>query len=456
MKFRNFVKNTCGNTAIMFSLVAVPLMISIGVGIDMIRINNANSILQAATDSAALAAMAGKKESLKDAEIEKLVLQYLAINDAESTITSLKVSDFGYDKKTNSYHVKMTGKIDTTLMAIAGFKTMDVGSFSEVDGGTTPTLEMALVLDVTGSMNAEGRLNALKVASKNLVAKLLDNKPAGADIKIGIVPFARYVNVGMSHEGDSWVSVPPRPKVWSCWDTYPNVTATNCRQVANVSVDGMPATGTHQECDYNYGTPVQQCGWSQNQWYGIVGSRNNGVDTKIMGGGAAYPGLLNTGGPQEITDLTADKTVLNNSIDSLTANDETYIPSGLVWGWELLDSGKPFVNAKTTGAMKTANGVKALVLMTDGDNTISATYPEHYGSDGAVADQKTKELCENIKKGDVSVYTVAFKVQKASSKDMLVKCASSAAQAFDAANDQALLDAFGQIAASLSAMHITK
>jgi Flp pilus assembly protein TadG len=160
MKLQSFLKNTSGNTAIMFSLAAIPILVSIGAAIDMVRMNDANTLMQAATDATALAAMSGKKNSLDEHKIEKLALQYLKLNDADKTIKNVEVKNYGFDKSKQIYHVKMTGKIDTLLMGIVGYKTMDVGAYSEVDGGNTPTLELSLVLDVTNSMNAEGRLDA--------------------------------------------------------------------------------------------------------------------------------------------------------------------------------------------------------------------------------------------------------------------------------------------------------
>jgi Flp pilus assembly protein TadG len=458
MGFKSFLKNTNGNLAIMFSIAAVPLLISVGVAVDMLRTNSANAILQAATDSAAIAAVSGKKNSLNDAQIEGLVNAYIAANNGDKTIQSVKVKEFGWDKAKAIYHVKLTGKIDTMFMAMAGYKTMDIGAYSEVDGGTTPTLELSLVLDVTNSMNAEGRLDALKVASKALVDKLMKSKPAEADIKIGIVPFSNYVNVGTGNATASWLEAQSTVPYKTCWDTYPNAVYSNCTIVKKTGInDGVPYTYDSNECaTVNYGAPVNVCSMYAPKWYGVVGSRNSGLDSKLYGVGASYPGLVDTWGPQQITDLTPDQTKLNADINSLTANAETYIPTGLLWGWELLETNKPFTTGKSKAAMKAVKGQKVLVLMTDGDNTLSSNAPYHNGSDGAVADAKTKELCDGIKKDDIKLFTVAFKVEKASSKAMLLDCATSPAEAFDAADDAALLDAFGQIAESLTAMRLTK
>jgi Flp pilus assembly protein TadG len=455
MFFKNFLKNSSGNIAMLFSLAAVPLLVGAGVAIDMSRINYANTRLQAAADSAALAAVSGKKDSLLDEKVNKLIAAYLKQNKADDIITSVKVTDAKFDEEKNLYHVKVTGKIDTMLLGLVGHKTVDVGAYSEVDGGNPPTLEMALVLDVTGSMNAEGRLASLKVAAKDMVAKILEKSPAASDLKIGIVPFADYVNVGTKYDGESWLDVPARPKKWECYNSYPNVTYFNCKQVPNLPVDGVAQSGTHEECESSAGKAVEVCGWYQNSWYGLVGSRT-GNDTQLQKGGTPYPGIINASGAPAITDLTSNKSTLDTNINALTASGETYIPAGLMWGWELLDSNKPFNVAKTKKAMSDSKGIKALVLMTDGDNTKSADGMYHWGGDGDAADKKTNEICDNIKKDGITIYTVSFKVKTASSIAMLQECASNPGNAFDAVDENTLVTAFGAIADSLSAVRLTK
>lgn len=424
MKYKRFLKDCGANMAIMFSLAAVPLLLGAGAASDILRANNANTLLQAATDAAALAGAAGKKHTASAAQLKLIVDDYLISNKADKILKSVSIQKSGYDSETGIFSVKLTGKIDTTFMALAGYSTMDVIGYSEVELGSG-ALELVMVLDTTGSMNAEGRLGTLKVAAKDLVDKILKDKSSESYIKIGIVPFADYVNVGVANRNKFWVDAPVDTQESKCWNS-------------------------------NASAAVKQCGLVTHKWNGVVGSRNNGLDTKIVGTGAKYPGLLDILGPQAITEMTDNQLILNSKISTLTANSPTYIPAGLLWGWELVSSVDAFAGVKTTAEMAALKGTKAIVLMTDGDNTVSADYPNHWGNNAAIADKKTKELCMNIKADGISVYTVAFKVEKASSIQMLLECASSPAQAFDAQNNAALMTAFGGIAAQLTQLRLTK
>src|SRR5690606_26047171 len=96
---------------------------------------------------------------------------------------------------------------------------------------------------------------------------------------------------------------------------------------------------------------------------------------------------------------------VESAIKTLKAEGATYIPAGLAWGWNLLSPGAPFTEG---AAYDPANRKprKALVLMTDGANTLE---PKADGSHGSktpspLADKYTAELCENIKKQKIEVY----------------------------------------------------
>jgi Flp pilus assembly protein TadG len=466
MKFRKFLKNTSGNMAIMFSLAAIPILISAGVAVDSVRRNSANAALQAATDAAALAAVSGKKARLNNHKIEEAVQSYLASNNADSTVVAVSVKDYGFDHDNKVYHVKMTGKIKSMFMGMVGYPTMDIGAYSEVDIGSS-ALEVALVLDTTGSMNQQGRLDGLKVAAKDLVQQLFQDSDPSSYLKVGVVPFSNYVNVGLNNRNKTWLNVPADfTDPQSCGNTYPNATYGNCHMVTSTwqscsgGGDGVPPTcttqtGSSNQCDViSYGNAVQQC-WpgAQHTWHGLVGSRSSDDD---ISGLEKYPGLMDMSGPNQITDLTNNQGQVISAIETLAANGETYIPSGLLWGWNLLDSNEPYSSAKTKASMAASNGVKAIVLMTDGDNTKSLSGIQHEGTDAAAADAKTAQICSKIKADGITVYTIAFKVSKASSLQLLKNCATDSSYAFDAQDNNALQTVFNQIAGSLATLRLTK
>jgi von Willebrand factor type A domain len=140
----------------------------------------------------------------------------------------------------------------------------------------------------------------------------------------------------------------------------------------------------------------------------------------------------------------------------MQAVGETYIPAGLLWGWNVLDAGEPFTQAKTDDQMKAIGGTKFLVLMTDGENTLSPIFQYHYGTDKNLANSKMITLCNNIKQAGITVYTVGFKVDSSTAKDLLESCASDPSKAFDAADDAALQASFYTIAKQLATLRLSK
>ncbi len=447
-----------GNTAIMTALAIVPILVASGAGIDMMRANNAQTVLQAAADAAAIAGAASKLTS--DAAIKVVVIDYLKSNGAIDVMDSVDKIEAKLDKSKRTFEVKIRGKLKTSLMSIAGISNMELGAYSEIVMGGN-ALEVALVLDNTGSMNSEGRLTSLKVAATDMVTKLMKMKSDGADVKIGIVPFGDYVNVGIANRGEPWVDVPADSKKLTnvCNTTYPEATSSNCRDVTGVySNDGVPTPYTYQVCDWVYGNPVTTCSNQNytNSWNGCVGSRNAPLDESIGSPSTPYPGLLNTSCPSEITGLTANEVQLKNQISAMNAVGATYIPQGLLWGWNVLDASKPITGGRTNAAMKLAGGSKAIVLMTDGANTRSADGKYHWGSDVSAANTKTASLCRNIKSDEIKIYTVSLMVDDITAKNLLISCASDPSMAYSADNAAELAKAFEDIGDSLMALRVSK
>lgn len=457
MARKSFIRDAKGSLPITLALSLVPLMLAAGAAIDMVKANGAKTELQASVDAAALAG--GTSKITNAVQMNKLIKKYLISNGADDAVKYNNGDvTYGTVAATGNFFVKVKGKMSTSFMGLAGYSTLDIDAYAEVEQGSS-ALELALVLDNTASMNSEGRLAALKVSAKSLVNTIMTNAPAGAYVKIGIVPFSNYVNVGLGNRNKSWIDVPPDSvsTVAQTYATYPNAVYSNCHLTDHPYMnDGVPAVWQSNDCDVNQGTPVMVSYFPSSTWNGCVGSRNNGLDTKIDGLGNKYPGIMDVSCASPYTDLTSSKATLASQIDAMVATGETYIPAGLLWGWNMLDSDEPITGAKTKAQMTVLKGTKSMVLMTDGDNTLSANYPRHDGNDAAAADAKTAELCDNIKAQGISVYTVGFKVTKPSSVALLAACASSPSQAYAAADDAALTAAFDTIASSLAQVRVAQ
>jgi hypothetical protein len=141
-------------------------------------------------------------------------------------------------------------------------------------------------------------------------------------------------------------------------------------------------------------------------------------------------------------------------LDALSTQGDTYIPSGLMWGWRVLSPEAPLADGgKSVGKSKV---LKHLVLMTDGSYTRSQAGQNHEGYSSTDANTNLAELCKEVKKDKITIYTVAFEVADPQIKTLLTECASSPSRFFDAANPAQLAGSFSAIAGSLQKVTLTK
>jgi hypothetical protein len=300
----------------------------------------------------------------------------------------------------------------------------------------------------------------LKAGAKRLVDIIYDPVDSDRTVRVGLVPFARYVNVGTGYRNEPWINVPADSSSTGnqCWDTYPNAVASNCHEVTYTAYnDGVPYPVTYSQCDWDYGAPVQQCGpiTSTQTWNGCVGSRDYPLDTSTSGDfSTRVPGIMNVGCTQPLARLTNDKDDIKTQIDNMVAIDETYIQSGLTWGWRLLSPEAPFGD----GASRTEHpDVKRfMVLMTDGANTISPSYPNHDQGDVVLANSLTAETCANIKAEGTFIYAIAFDVTDPTIQDLMRNCATAPPYYYLADDNDGLRQAFESIANAVVAIRLTQ
>lgn len=451
---------SAGNVAVIFSIAVVPLLLAAGAGVDMIRANQARTVLQGAADAAALAG--GSSDQTDAAVLEKIAMDYLMANGVEDAVANIDKINIQDNSGTGAFKVEIKGKVKTSFMMLAGFPTMNVDAVSEVKRGASGPLEMVLALDTTYSMIENDKIGTLKTAATDLVNSVM----ATGNVKAGIVPFADYFKVGMKYKNEPWIDVPPDktdPPYESCnWD-YPDKAGCSY-QSSTCYADGVPYSCGGEVCT-SWGDPVKSNCTTVSYtytWQGCVGARPPAYHNSIGDIGVRYPGVLWDCGAAMV-DMTTAKTDVINGIESLWPNGNTNIPSGLIWAWNMLTPAAPLTESAPMADINAKGGKKVLVLMTDGVNSSSPYDDGNYGphastsyGDGTYTDNLTAELCQKIKAEGVLVYTVLFDVSDPKIESLLEGCASSSDNSFVAADAAALKAAFKNIGVSLTQLRLTK
>lgn len=502
---KRFLSDRRGNFAALTVGISIPLLLAVGLSVDYTRYLSAHDHLQEATDAIALMLAASKERD--ETKLTTLANQMLATNKSNARIETASVFEI---KSTNdAVEVKLNGSIEATFMGLAGYEKLNTSSYAKAERAVTGGVELALILDNTDSMKHADpktkitKINAVKTAAAKLVDELMTN--ADGAVKVSLVPFADYVNVGLDNRNASWLNVAADSS---------KVTPGKCTEVTSKTVcdeyapkyactkvsDGVEyQTTCGGGCVKSHTEPVnpptQSCSkdtTTYTKWYGCVASRVTATKPyqAILDDGSSsvrYPGIMDSNGytkcPIPIIPLTSTKQTIKDGIAGMVTSRSgwtpyTYIPSGLIWGLNVLSQTEPFTQG---GAYDSKNQKprKVAVLMTDGENT---KYLNLANTAGLLADMatgwetgtfdkskydagqlqikptndNTAAICKIMKDKKIEIFTVAFMLDDANAKTLLESCATDKDHYFDASDSDKLAQAFGTIGNSLRVVRLTK
>lgn len=414
---RRFRRDEGGNFLMLFGLALVPLLGVVGVAIDYSRASNARQALNAAIDSAALMA-ARDAQKLTDGQLRTRINDWIKDNlpaDVKSEYTGATVT---IDRKARTIKIEANAVVPTTISSVIGVSQLPVGTNSQSTWGTNK-IELALVLDNTGSMSSSGKMTALKQASKDLIKIMKEASIDPEQIKISIVPFNTQVRIDRGLKNEEWIRYGMTRKVNCDWWGNNCTTETLTKAV-----------------------------WAQS--HGCIADRDQNYDVSDAGSYAAgtqqYPATwCSQGSLAEVMPLTADWTALNDRVDSMTPVGNTNVTIGAVWGWATLSTDAPFTQAKpsTEPMLK-----KYMILLTDGDNT-----ENRFTTNGNDIDARTKLACTNVKAAGISLYTIRVINGDAT---LLKNCATRPEMYYDVQNASQLSPIFKAIASEISAVRLTQ
>ena len=193
-----------GNVAIVFGLMAVPLVGIVGLSIDTMRAYTVRHQLQRALDSAALAGGRLFSADERDAVIQNYFDQNIEDIRYGSSHSDLVITS---DPVSGTLNVEAEAEVRTTLGRVLGVETLKINADVQVVRNET-TLEVALAIDTTGSMgwndsSGNYKMDAAKDAANLLLNILYNNKDEDEDVFVSVVPFVQNVNVGSNYS--SWL-----------------------------------------------------------------------------------------------------------------------------------------------------------------------------------------------------------------------------------------------------------
>lgn len=453
-----FWRNERGSIAVTFALTAVALIGCAGIAVDFARAYSNQSTLQQNLDATLLHVVQEKAldpnyDEQNGAQIYMEGLNRLKHVIGSTTVSINQVSDTKYSAVARS-------TVPTTLLRVFTNRDIAVSVASEAGAENKP-VHVALVLDNTGSM-AGTKLTALKSAAADLITTAFSSPGASRNVKVSLVPFSDYVNVGVNNRNQSWIDVKPDTAVTTpnvCKDVTVQVLVPGSCQDEDEDelIDGHTVKTKKQKCKY---TTVQerQCQdvTTGSKWRGCVGSRAYPLNTQDDSYSKRVPGVFDVRCGVPLMPLTNNRQTLLDTVDSMFVDGETYIPDGLLWGWTTLSPKAPFAESASSSGPAPH---KIMILMTDGANTISLGATDktlHDGRNPAETNQYTAEVCSNIKAENIELYTVAFEVTDILIKSILSDCATSPSHFFDATNETALISAFSEISKEFSPTRLTR
>ena len=197
---RRLAGDVRGNVAMLFGLSLPVLILMTFGGVDIHRMSTVRVNLQDALDAAALAA--ARSPFTADEDLQRVGLAALRANlqaypnvTLEEDQTSFTLND--EDVVVADARVQVKTLVANIFLPPYG-QLMDdylpVGSHSEVDRSSR-NIEVALVLDVTGSMAGQ-RIIDLKAAATELVDIIVQPVQTPYYSKLALVPYSMGVNVG--------------------------------------------------------------------------------------------------------------------------------------------------------------------------------------------------------------------------------------------------------------------
>lgn len=452
-KIGAFAGHRGGNFVVLFGAVASSLVVAAGFAIDTVQLVNAKQALRSAVDSAVTSTARGLTlGDTTEEEAPKLVQAFLSANSPGGALPYDRIVLDGLVIDRTARTVSATAHVDVPLY-FPVFGSQSTRRIAETGAAlySDRRIEVAMMLDVTGSMGGK-KIEELKDAARNAVHALLDNQnAANPRVRVSIVPYAEAVNAGdlkdaVFVEKAGEPDLPPAvdDPIWVSTPSRPDKCATE-RKLKDGSAD------------FGDDSPYTE---------------------RLNGKGKSYLARVNRDDrvkvcpKAELIALTTDKQKLLDTIKDFKADGVTAGGIAAQWGYYMLSP--KWRSAIAAAGMGDGPAdydkkkvAKVAILMTDGQfNTAFAgvkSGDKPQNSQATRSRAAAEAVCANMKTDGIEVYTIGFALpagEKDQARAVLKNCASPDSSLvrhfFDAATGAELDAAFSEIIRNTEMLALTK
>jgi Flp pilus assembly protein TadG len=446
-----FASDKKGNVAMTFGLTLFVMMSFVMASIDIGHWLMARKMTMEAIDSAVLAGLKSYQSTADDATAKSAALSEYMFNVSKRTPAPVS-GEITFKFVPGSNNTMMTAEGNVTMqmpfMQLLNMPTLpllrkDLSehaiSKSAVGANTGTSLEISVMIDITGSMGESDNANSTKIetvktAAKSLVDIVVWDDQSQFTSQVAVIPFSEAVRMSSTSTANAargainWGATSATPG-----SEYLTVGNSTFRASSRCVTE---RTGVHAYTD---------------------------VAPNVAPVGPFYSddGSCPTGAAMMA--LSSDKVALKALIGGLTAGGYTAGQMGTAWAWYTLSPNfntlwpsspaRPYTDLTVMNAKNKPILQKIAILMTDGD--YNTQYCKGVGNhdiscsgDNGSSQSQAGKLCTAMKDKGITVYTIGAQVS-ANAKTFLQGCATSPQHYYDATDGGKLKAAFIDIANKL-------
>lgn len=440
-------------------MVLIMLMVG-GMGVDIMRHEMERTRMQAVADRAVLAA--ADLDQTLDPEV--VVRDYFSKSGMADFVSDVQVSE-GLNYRTVTVDAAMTMK--TQFMDMLGVEDLGVPASSTAEEKVNK-VEISMVVDISGSMNSNDKMDNLKDAASTFIDTVL--KPSNEDlISISLVPYSEHVNAG--------------PLIFDEMNVDQVHNYSHCIEFPDDEMDSivLDTARTYEQMQhYQWNTYSIESGSQSNTLYDTVCPRK---------------------GFERIIPFSQDATYLKNQVDQLQPRAGTQIFLGMKWGAAMLDPSFRAINTQLVNGddVDTAflgrpadhsdvETLKTIILMTDGQNSSSSRISSYYYDEdseivhwsnynfnyylsryvnrryrsgyyyqkyyASLGDTLLDNICDAAKASNIVIWSIGFEVTDHGA-DVMQDCASSPSHFFRVEGVE-ISEAFEAIARQINQLRLTQ